>query len=235
MKISTGIRSRSLAAVFATGMLLAPARISAETHYKPHISIGAHGGMSMSRMSFSPSVPQSWNDGVMFGVHARYAEEKLVGIVAELNFEQRGWKESFEDNPALDYSRTLNYIELPVMTHIYFGSNRFKFFVNLGPEFGYMISNSISSNFDYTHPAGAGIASTRRVNQMSMEVKHKFDYGICAGLGCEWWARPRHSVYIEARFYYGLGNIYDSSKADEFSASRGMNLAFTAGYNFRLK
>lgn len=207
----------------------------AETHYKPHISVGGHAGMSMSRMSFAPSVPQSWAQGITVGAQARYAEEKIFGLIAELNFEQRGWKEKFEDNPELEYSRTLNYIELPIMTHIYFGSSRTKFFVNLGPEFCYMIGSSISSNFDYRNPEAAGLPASRRVNQMAMEIQHKFDYGICAGLGVEWWAAPRHSVYLEGRFYYGLGNIYNSSKADEFSASRGMSLTVTAGYNFRLK
>ncbi|MDO5396010.1 MAG: porin family protein [Bacteroidales bacterium] len=207
----------------------------AETHYKPHVSIGAHGGMNMSQMSFSPSVPQNWTNGIQIGVQARYAEEKIFGIIGELNFSQRGWKERFDDHPDLDYSRTLTYIDLPVMTHIYFGSNRFKGFVNLGPQVSYLISDNISSNFDYAHPQEAGIPTSRYTAQMSMKVKNRFDYGITAGLGGEYYIKPRHSAYLEVRFYYGLGNIYPSSKSDTFSASRSMSLQFTAGYNFRLK
>lgn len=209
-----------------------PAR--AETHYRPHISIGAHGGMAMSRISFSPEVPQGWYMGPTFGVQARYAEEKLVGVMAELNFTQRGWKETFEDNPELQYSRNLTYVTLPIMTHISFGSSRFKCIVNLGPEFGFMLSEKISSNFDYRHP-GDLLPPTRRVNQMSMDIKNKFDYGITAGLGAEYYLTPRNSVYIEGRFYYGLGNIFSATKADEFSASRVMTIGVTAGYNFRLE
>ena len=207
--------------------------VRGETHYRPHISIGAHGGMNMSRLSFSPEVPQSWYMGPTFGVQARYAEEKLVGILAELNFAQRGWKESFEDNPELQYSRTLSYITLPIMTHISFGGKRFKCIVNLGPEFGLMFSDKISSNFDYHNP-GSLLPSTRRVNQMSMAVKNKFDYGITAGVGAEYYVSPHNSIYIEGRFYYGLGNIFSATKADEFSASRIMSISVTAGYNFRL-
>ena len=208
-------------------------QVKAETHYKAHISVGGHAGMAMSRMSFSPEVPQSWQLGPTFGVQVRYAEEKLVGVMAELNFVNRGWKENF-DNSELNYSRSLSYICLPIMTHINFGSPRFKCFVNLGPEFGLMIANSISSNFDYRNP-GVLLPSTRRVNQMSADIKNKFDYGITAGLGAEMYLNPRNSVYIEGRFYYGLGNIYPSSKADEFSASRSMTITVTAGYNFRIK
>lgn len=223
------------AVITLAALALMPVSAQAQGRYKPHISVGAHGGMSMSRMSFSPSVPQGWEQGINMGVQVRYAEEKIFGIIAELNFEQRGWKETFEDNPGLEYSRRLTYLDLPLLTHIYFGPKRCKFFFNLGPEFSYMISNGITANFDYTNPEDAGIEATRRVNQMSMEVKNKFDYGICAGLGVEFYLKPRHSIYVEGRFYYGLGNIFPSSKADEFSASRNMNLAVTAGYNFRLK
>lgn len=208
---------------------------NAQVHYKPHMSVGGHAGMAMSQMSFSPSVPQGWENGMTMGVIFRYAEEKHFGVIGELNVTQRGWKESFDDNPGLEYSRSLTYIELPLMTHIYFGPRRCKFFFNAGPQFGYMIGDKISSNFNYRNPSEAGLAAHRRVNQMSMEVKHKFDYGICAGLGMEYYIRPRHSLTIEGRFYYGLGNIYSATKADEFSASRGYGIQIMLGYNFRLR
>ena len=214
-------------------IILCPASLRAETHYKPHVTVGVHAGAGMSRMSFSPSVPQSWLFLPQAGIHARYAEEKIVGIMAELNFVGRGWKETFEDSPGLNYSRSLYYITLPVMTHINFGSPRAKCFFNLGPEIGFMLGNHISSNFDYINP-GNLVPATRRVNQMSMDITNKFDYGITAGAGGEFFLTPRQSLTIEARFYYGLGNIYPSSKADEFSASRSMTLSINAGYSFRV-
>ena len=209
--------------------------LRAETHYRSHISVGAHGGMAISRMSFSPEIPQAWLMGPQFGLQIRYAEEKLVGVVAELNFVTRGWKENFEENKDLQYSRSLNYISLPIMTHISFGSPRVKCIINLGPEIGYMLSDKITSNFDYANPPEGLLPSTRRVNQMSMKISNRFDYGITAGLGAEFYVSPRNSIYLEGRFYYGLGNIYPSTKADEFSASRSMSITVNAGYNFRLK
>ena len=227
---------RRLAAIVAAAVFgLATSVVSAETHYKPHISVGAHGGMAMSQMSFSPHVSQKWTNGVTMGVQARYAEEKLFGLVGELNVTQRGWAESFTDMEHLTFKRTLTYIDLPVMTHIYFGSDRFKCFVNLGPQVSLMIGESTTSNFDYANPSSAGIPASRQCEQMTMKIKNKFDYGITAGLGGEYYIKPRHSVYVEARFYYGLGNIFGASKADTFSASRSMSLQFTAGYNFRLR
>ncbi len=208
---------------------------SAETHYKPHITIGAKGGVSMAQMSFSPSVKQSFNMGSCGAVTVRYTEEKLFGIIAELGWTTRGWKENFEEAP-LNYSRSLTYINLPILTHIYFGSRRFKTFVNLGPQFAYMIGSSINSDFDYANPGSvSGFPSNRQTEQMKLDISNRFDYGICASIGFEFYVQPRHSVVLEGRYYYGLGNIFPSRKADYFSASRNMNIEITLGYNFRLK
>ena len=76
-------------AILALAVALTTLAANAESHYRPHISVGARAGMSMSRMSFSPSVPQSWQNGMVMGITARYAEEKIFGIIGELNFEQR--------------------------------------------------------------------------------------------------------------------------------------------------
>ena len=228
---------KRLASVAATVIfLLSGLTVSAQTHYKPHLSIGFKGGMTMSEMSFSPAVKQKFNNGTTGAVTFRYTEEKLFGLIAELGWSQRGWQEDFEDSPCR-YSRSFTYIQLPMLTHIYFGSTRFKCFVNLGPEFSYMIADNISANFDYRDPLKAEGFPTkaRMTQQMAMEVKNKFDYGITGGLGFEFYATPRNSVTLEARYYFGLGNIYPAAKADTFSASRCTSIELTLGYNFRLK
>lgn len=162
-------------------------------------------------------------------------KKKIFGLIGELNLVQRGWQENFKDNPELSYKRNLTYISLPIMTHIYFGSRRFKGFVNLGPEISYMLSDSKSANFDYSDPTAAGIPASRVARQMTMDIKNKFDYGITAGAGIEFYLRPRHSIVLEARYYFGLGNIFPSTKADYFSASRASAIQVTLGYNFRLR
>lgn len=208
----------------------------AQTHYIPHVWVGGHAGMTMSEMSFSPSVRQSMVQGMTAGLSFRYAEERHVGLIAELNISQRGWKEDFEGAP-FSYSRRLTYMEIPVLTHIFFGSPKFKGFFNLGPVVGYMIGDNIKSDFDYAHPDQVpGFPLTNRsTEQMAMEIKNKFDYGITAGAGCEFVVKRRHAFTLEARYYFGLGNIYPSSKKDTFSASRGTSIMVTLGYMFRLK
>lgn len=210
--------------------------VSAQTHYESHIHVGVHGGASLSTMSFSPSVKQTMLQDITGGVAIRYAEERHVGLLGEINLTRRGWKENFEESP-LDYSRIMTYIEMPIMTHIFFGGRNFKGFVNLGPQICYMIGSTIESNFDYKNPASVSDfpQGYRMTEQLSMDIKNKFDYGICAGIGVESIIKRRHSVMLEGRMYYGLGNVFGATKRDTFSASRGIVITVTLGYMFRLK
>ncbi len=204
-------------------------------HYKPHISVGGHAGATMSMMAFTPSIKQSFNQGITMGASFTYAEERHVGLRAELNLVQRGWKENYEELP-FEYSRKLTYITMPVMTHIFFGGRKMKCVFNLGPEVSYMIGESISSNFDYTNPSAVdGFPSSRRTEQLAMEVKNKFDYGITAGVGGEYIMNRKHSIQLEVRYYFGIGNVFPSKRTDTFHGSRCMNLSMTLGCKFRLK
>ena len=85
-----------LSAIFA---VLIGLSASAQKHYEANITIGGKAGATMSRISFSPSVPQSMLNGIMMGVTFRYIEERNFGLIAEVNVEQRGWKEKFEETP----------------------------------------------------------------------------------------------------------------------------------------
>lgn len=222
-----------LALLFA---LLFNVECVAQREYQPHFSIGGKAGVTMSKVAFTPGVEQSMVQGLTMGFAARYVEEKYFGLIAELVLEQRGWKEKFDETDFV-YSRKITYIDLPLLTHVYFGSGRFKGFLNLGPVVGYMLGESTSANFDYEHPyfvQGLPVEN-RHTNQMVMPIKNKFDYGITVGLGIEWILKRKHSLQLEGRYYYGLGNVFSATKKDEFSASRGNSILLTVGYMFSLK
>ena len=209
-----------------------------QRHYESHVHLGVHGGVSLSNVSFYPHIKEQLLPGTQFGVAFRFAEERHVGIMAELNVEQRGWKENFEEyNRMFNYYHRTTYVELPILTHIFFGSRVVKGFFNLGPELCYMISDNIKSNFDYMNPdkVEGFPAENRHTAQMGMEIKNRFDYGITAGAGIEFVVMRRHSIMLEGRYYYGLGNIFPAAKKDYFSASRGSSILVTLGYMFRVK
>lgn len=202
-----------------------------------NVSFGAKGGVSLSRVNFQSSVPQKLLPGIVVGVSARYIEENHFGLIAELNLEQRGWKEDFNPLKGYNFSRKLTYLQLPLLTHIYFGSEKVRFFFNAGPEIGIMIGAKTSSNFDYEHATDIeDIAqSFRKTEQFTLPIEHKFDYGISAGLGMEVNMNRKHAINLEGRFYYGLNDIFDNHKTDPFSGSSGMSIFITLGYCWRLK
>ena len=206
----------------------------AQTHYSSNVSIGVKAGADLSRVNFYPSIRQSMKAGALAGVTFRYIEENHFGIIAELNFIQRGWKENFEEAPFI-YSRTLNYLELPVLAHIYFG-RRGKFFFNAGPQIGCLLGESTSANFNPSDIGQiSGFPSNRQNAQMTMPAHNHLDYGISAGLGGEFNINRENSLSLEARFYLGLGNIMSAKRVDIYSASNSMTISVSAGYWFRFK
>ena len=219
-------------------VIVMTAGASAQRQYEPKLYLGGKAGATFSSMQFSPHVKQALVQGVTAGMTVRYTEENIFGLIGEVCITQRGWKEGFEkeDGP-LKYDRKLTYITLPVLCHIYFGSSKVKGFVNLGPSVSYMLSSSISSNFDYLNP-DTGPDSPfhyRETEQMALPVKNKMDYGILGGAGVEFVIARRHSIMLEGRYYFGLGSIFSSKKRDPFSASRCTSIEVSLGYMFRVK
>jgi len=206
---------------------------AAQTHYKSRVFFGAHGGVDFSRVTFTPSVPQSFVIGGNAGVNFRYIEENHFGFIVELNWVQRGWKEDFDERP-YSYERTANFIQLPFLAHIYFG-RRGKFFINAGPSVSLFVGESIKSNFDYHNASNIADLDNHIKYQYDMPVKQKVDYGIEGGLGGEFSITPRHSLYLEARFYYGLGNLLKSGRTEPIRGSNSMTISVSAGYWFRAK
>lgn len=215
--------------------LTATLAAAAQRYYRPDFAIGAKVGATVSEMAWSPTVRQQFTPGFTAGICMRYTEENHFGLVAELNFTQRGWAEKLNSDTGLSYSRHFSYIQLPIMTQIFFGNEKWRYFINLGPEVGLMVGDKISSNFNYkdisqvpTFPAN------HRYDQLNMNVARKFDYGIAGGMGVEMRLQKKHSVMIEGRFYYGLANVFPSSRRDIFGASRGMSIECTLAYMFRI-
>lgn len=219
----------SLSVIFPVG------KIAAQTHYESNIYLGVKGGVDVSRVFFTPSVKQTFALGANGGVTFRYIEENHFGLIIEANFEQRGWKEDFENYP-FEYTRTIDYIQIPFLAHIYFGQ-RGKFFFNAGPEVGFRIGESTDANFDYNNLSSIPDfpSALRTTYQYQLAADRKVDFGISAGLGGEFSINPRNSLYIEGRFYYGLGNVLKSGRTELFRGSNSMSIMASIGYWFRVK
>ncbi len=209
------------------------ANVNAQTHYESKVYIGGHGGVNLSRVIFTPDIDQQFIVGGNFGINFRYIEEKHFGFIVEANWEQRGWKDDFEElNYA--YSRTANFIQVPFLAHIYFG-RRGKFFINLGPSVSFFVGESTKANFDWKTSVSNPDFKNRFTSHYFEPIHSKVDYGISGGLGGEFSINPKNSIYLDARFYFGLANLVKSGRTDPIRGSNPMTISISAGYWFKIK
>ncbi len=214
------------------------------------LSLGVNGGYVMSSVNFSPKVNQKMYGGMQGGLSFRYVCEKyfktICSVQAEVNYAKIGWQEDILDqydspvtNPttgvAEKYSRTINYIQIPVFAHLAWGKEDkgVQFFFQAGPQFGIYLSESTEANYDLSSP-NLTDRSNQNVAQETMPVENKFDYGIAGGLGLEYSHPHIGHFQLEARYYYGLGNIYGDSKRDYFGRSNFGNIVVKMTYLFDL-
>lgn len=216
--------------------LLLPVALRAQIgEHRNTLSVGVNGGYNMTTIRFTPKVVQQSKTGFTGGLSVRYTVEKyfstIASIAAEINYGQLGWKEKIRDlndqpvinavtGQAEEYERTINYVQIPLLAHLAWGRENkgFNFFVNAGPQMGFFLSESTKMNFPWDQRNMADRANTI-IAQDTMQVENKFDYGIAAGGGIEY-ANPHIGRFLlEARYYYGLGNIYGDSKRDYFGSS----------------
>lgn len=218
--------------------------------HRNDFSIGVNGGYLMSSVGFTPSIPQSQHGGLTGGFSFRYVCEKyfksICSVYGEVNFAQAGWKEKILDienapviitntGEPMAYERTISYVQVPIFAHLAWGreTRGLNIFVNAGPQFGFYLSESTKTNFDPKHlPATDNDRVNNIMAQDTMAVENKFDYGIALGLGAEYSIPKVGHFLAEARYYYGLGNIYGSSKKDFFGKSNIGQIVFKVSYLF---
>jgi hypothetical protein len=165
-------------------------------------AVGIHGGYTFSTVAFMPKVRQDFFEGWCGGLILRRVSERHLGIVAEMSLARRGWREKA---PSV-YRRGLTYLETPFLTHIYFG-NRFRFFLNLGPKVAWLLREENMS-----------VAAADLPPQQTLPVANRLDWGLCGGPGLELHTSFAHFL-LEARYYYALGNLFESRKDDTFPQS----------------
>lgn len=216
--------------VFCAFILISICAVAQPRLPRPEMYIGLHGGVLASSMIFDPSVkgldikysPLTPNGGLVF----RYAGHKVCGLQVELNYMQRGWREYLQaedGSTVVDYRRTLDYIELPLLMHIYLGKEHFRGFFNLGPQIGYCFRDTESGtkNPDASHQYES--------------IQRPFDWGLAGGLGCYFRARKVGLFQLEARFNYSFGSIFDNDLSDPFNFANPINLSLNFAYMWQIK
>lgn len=212
-------------AILTIALLAAMSSGKAQKNFRQELAVGASFGTNFSSVSFSPKVKQGMLMGFNGGATVRWNTEANLGLQAELNFTQQGWQEKYESHPEQEYKRTINYLELPFLTHIYFGGKRVKAFINLGPKIGYALSENTTTNLgdDFEKEENSD------TYQHGKPIDKKFEWGLCGGPGIE--LRTGFGYFLlEGRYYYALGDMYNSRKEDHFSKSASQTISVKLTY-----
>lgn len=192
---------------------------------QPEMYIGASGGVNATLVLFRPEVPGT--SGVMntallgarAGLMFRYSGHRCCAIQLELNYNRRGWRENTDNH---SYTRNLDYLELPLLTHIYFGKPAFRGFVNIGPQVAICV-----------HESESGTRQTEMTYQY-LPLDNKADWGVAGGIGFYGRSEKAGCFQFEVRYVYNLSNMFTSSPGSHFERSNTMLLSLNLGYLFQI-
>lgn len=209
-----------------------------DSKFKPEWNVGVGFGPTFSSMSFETgsnvrSLSTKNLQQHAGGLAIRYISEKNLGLIAELNYSQQGWTQDFKDEPQYAHSHKLNYLEIPVLTHIYFG-NKVRFIFNLGPKLSILMNDSEDINEALeNYLSGGTFPENRPSYQYYHMAERKIDYGIMGGMGMEL-RTGIGSFSLEGRYTFGLGDIYNNSKSDYFTRSANRVISAKLTYYVKL-
>ena len=199
-------------------------------------SVGINAGWTMNKMDFNPQIKQNWKGSPTFGLTTRYVCEKyfstICAIQVELNYANLGWEELIEDDSGNTYTRSLNYLQIPMLMQMGWGREKkeVKFVFEAGPQIGVYLNGK--------EEKGGGDWNTNNrpnnvTHQYGKDPDNAFDYGITAGLGLELSTGIGHFILV-GRYYYGLGDIFDNSKKGYFGRSAHQTIVGKLTYLFDL-
>jgi len=196
--------------------------------FNPEWSVGVNGGITLSQIAFNSQirVPQKYLMQYSGGLTARYISEKNVGIQAELNYSLRGWSEKLDTLHFNKYTRSITYLEIPLLTHIYFNmGKRARVIFNIGPQISFKIGENELEKVITDESAD--------IDYYSVDVQRIFDYGLKGGAGIEF-RTGVGSFIIDGKYYFGLSDIFNNSRGDNFQASGNRVIGVNMTYLFRL-
>lgn len=211
---------------------------------RSEIAFGLNAGVALNKITFEPTIKQSYHVGPTMGMTFRYTCEKyfktVCALQVELNYTRLGWTEdivNFDNEPLPEtYTRNQNYIELPLLARLGWGREvkGFMGYFLAGPQIGWCINETEKRNQWTLNAEGHPSRPNNMYAQYDMPIENKFDYGITAGLGCELHTKIGHFM-IDGRYYFALSDIYGNSKRDVFERSANGTILVKFTYLFNLR
>lgn len=161
------------------------------------------------------------------GVAVQYLTEKNFGLQVEFNYTQRGWEEQPIDItaqkrlPTRFYRVNLNYLEVPILAHGYFGKRNLRLFLNAGVYLAYLLSSEIER---------ANVPNDEDITIFYEErFQNKMDFGVRGGGGVE--VVTKIGMFqAEGSYNFGLNSVMDKNVQQIPHIVQNGAVAITLGY-----
>lgn len=196
---------------------------TAQSEFKKEFQLGVSQGIVLSRVDFNPHVDQQLIQGYAGGLIFRYISEPQLGLQLEVNYLQKGWNEDLGDYGT--YSRQLDMLEVPFLTHFYAGKEtRLRFQFILGPYVGYFLRTSekiaVTDTFYYN-------------DYYNKLISRKMEIGYLAGISFSY--RTKLGIFeLQGAYRHSLMNLFEAGdEAFVYNGSRPQSIGITVHYLVR--
>lgn len=204
-------------------LILSSLVIKAQTAFEPETNFGIKLGGVTSRVAFDPTIIQYFDYNIIGGFVFKHIAQKGLGIQVELNYLQAGWNESLDSTS--NYQRQLNYLQLPLMTHVNIGAGKTRIVFNLGSYISFLISDKEKINL---------INEEEEKIYYRTKIENKMQFGLCVGLGVSRYT-SFGIFHIEGRINLSLGNIFENTAETPFDSSTAQIAELSLYYLIDLK
>jgi hypothetical protein len=179
------------------------------------------------------------------GFNVPVGKSNLFSIQPELAYVQKGYRSAFHQGfiGTVISNNTLNYLEMPLLGQVRFGTERIKVFATAGPSLAYCLNGRYtfrSSNAKFSDSSvkvrfgNTPVDASPDVFYLDPQYHNRLDVGIQAGLGIGLAVGPG-VLQLEARYGHGLTAFFKGNTDNDFSPDDDPDLwnraaAFTLGY-----
>ncbi|NJN77665.1 MAG: PorT family protein [Saprospiraceae bacterium] len=191
------------------------------------LSIGVRGGLNLTTSMNEDTDDNKYAIGMNFALPVEIGVTDFFSVQPELHYIQKGVK--FELTDDLSIQSLTNYVELPVLAKVKFGTETVKGYAVAGPSVGLAFSRFVT-----TKDGDDKERVKAERDEEGNETDNIFDFGLVGGIGAEISAGPGAFV-IDARYNFDLNDntSFENDAPDSWNKTTNTGIGITVGYVFK--
>ncbi len=187
--------------------------LSSHAQWRVGANVGADYNHYSLNTQYQNDVKYKGRWGLNMGVMGQYDIFDWLGVRAELDWTQKSYRRERMILSDQSYKVTNNYLQLPVMASMSFGSKQWRGFCNLGVYGGYWM-NSDMKGTDFNSFTNM-VYEFEKKYEFNDDNDNRWDFGYAGGLGVEYRIGQHWAAQMEARYYYSVTSTHKSQIVED--------------------